>query len=45
MSHDLTAVAEATGVYEGPIPLSEWVAMTVFVATMILFVIGVGVWA
>lgn len=42
---ELTAVAETTGVYEGPIPLSEWVAMTVFTLSLILFVIGVGVWA
>lgn len=45
MNHDLTAVAEATGVYEGPIPLTEWVAMALFTVTLILFVIGMGVWA
>lgn len=43
--NDLTAVAEATGVYDGPIPLSEWLAMVAFTATLILFVIGMGVWA
>lgn len=43
--NDLTAVAEATGVYDGPIPLSEWLAMLAFTATLILFVIGMGVWA
>lgn len=45
MNHDLTAVAESAGVFEGPIPLSEWVAMVVFAATMILFIVGMGVWA
>lgn len=45
MNHDLTAVAEATGVYDGPIPLSEWLAMVAFTVTLILFVIGMGVWA
>lgn len=42
---ELTAVAETTGVYEPPIPLSEWLAMALFTVTLILFVIGVGVWA
>lgn len=45
MNHDLTAMAEATGVYEPPIPLSEWVAMIAFTLTLILLVIGVGVCA
>lgn len=43
--NDLTAVAEAAGVYDGPIPLTEWLAMIAFTLTLILLVIGVGVWA
>lgn len=45
MNHELTDVAVAVGVYEPPAPLHEWVAMGAFMATLILFVIGVGVWA
>lgn len=45
MTDELTDIAVIAGVYEPPAPLHEWVAMAVFVATMILFIIGMGVWA
>lgn len=45
MTDDLTDIAVVTGVYEPPIPLSEWVSMGFFMTTLILLIIGVGVWA
>lgn len=45
MTDELTDVAVAVGVYERPAPLHEWVAMGLFMTTLILLVISVGVWA
>lgn len=45
MTDELTDVAVAVGVYEPPAPLSEWVAMGMFMTTLVLLIIGVGVWA
>lgn len=45
MTDDLTDIAVVVGVYEPPIPLSEWVAMIAFAFSLVLFVIGMGVWA
>lgn len=45
MTDELTDIAVVAGVYEPPIPLSEWVAIGAFMATLILFIIGMGVWA
>ena len=45
MNDELTDIAVVAGVYEPPIPLHEWVAMGAFMSTLILLVIGVGVWA
>ena len=45
MTDELTDIAVIVGVYEPPIPLSEWVAMGFFMATLVLFIIGMGVWA
>ena len=45
MNDELTDIAVVAGVYAPPIPLSEWVAMGMFMATLVLFIIGMGVWA
>lgn len=45
MTDELTDIAVVAGVYEPPAPLHEWVAMGLFMTTLILFVISVGVWA
>lgn len=45
MNDELTDIAVIAGVYEPPAPLHEWVAMSLFMATLVLFIIGVGVWA